>query len=172
MSENKFSTRVVSVATGFVYVLLGLLMIQNPETTLSALSMVFGWVLVIGGFFAIVFALMFRRVNKEVSQSNLSDGMLLLVLALIFLFGHFINNTLFLSYLLIIWILMDSVFQLQVLSMFPRTGITTLVMVVDILIIAFSVFLLFNPGAAEGFLVIYIGFGFMTTGFAKMLKSY
>lgn len=172
MMNNKFSTRLVSVAAGFIYVLLGIVMIQNPDTALKALSVIFGWFFVVAGFLAIIFALMIRKTNKEIGQSNLSDGMLLLVLALVFLLGSFIDNTLFFSYLLILWILIDSVFQIQVLSMFPLTGITTVVMIMDILLVIFAIILLFNPIAVQGFLVLYIGIGFISTGFAKMLKSY
>lgn len=171
MVDNKFWTRLVSVSIGFIYIYLGVLMIQNPNTTLSALSVVMGWFVFVIGIVAILIAIGFRKINSEVSNSNMSDGFLLLVLALMFIFGAFINNTLFLSYMLVLWIIMDSAFQLFVTNLFPKTGLSIFIMVLDIVLIIYSLFLLFNPAAAEGFLVLYVGFGFISTGIGKLLKS-
>lgn len=172
MVDNKFWMRIVSVSIGLIYIYFGVLMIQNPNTTLSALSTLMGWFVFVVGIVAIIIAISFRKINAEASHSNMSDGFLLLVLALMFIFGAFINNTLFLSYMLVLWIIMDSTFQLFVANLLPKSGMPVFVMVLDVVLIVYSLFLLFNPSAAEGFLVLYTGFGFISTGFGKLLKSF
>lgn len=172
MKNNSIWGRLAGIIAGVVYIGFGLLMIQNPSTTLKTLSIVMAWVVLISGIAIIAMGYMFNNLDKDISRSNIADGVLLLILGLIFMFGSFINNTLILAYLLIIWIIMDSAFQLQLTAFIPRTGLRLVVMALDVFVIAFAIWLLFNPGEAEGFLVLYTGFAFISTGIGKFLKTY
>lgn len=145
-------------------------MIQNPNTTLASLSLITGWTVTISGFMAIVYAIRFKN-DPEVHSGSLLDGTLLLILGLMFLFGNFINNTAVLAYLLVFWIIIDSAAQLQFVALLPSFGLKILVMIADTLIIAYGLYMLFNPHAAESFLVFYLGFGFISTGVAKFIKA-
>lgn len=145
-------------------------MIQNPNTTLATLSLIMGWTVTISGFMAIVYAIRFKN-DPEVHSGSLLDGTLLLILGLMFLFGNFINNTAVLAYLLVFWIIIDSAAQLQFVALLPSFGLKILVMIADTLIIAYGLYMLFNPHAAESFLVFYLGFGFISTGVAKFIKA-
>lgn len=150
-----------------------MLMIQNPITTLKTMSFVMGWVVLVAGVSAVVFSLFVKENDVyESKRSDLIDGILLLILGLIFTFGNFINNTLFLAYLLIFWIIIDSALQLQLSILIRKKGLRIAVVVLDILIISYSVWLLFNPAGAESFLVLYAGFGFISTGVSKFIKGF
>lgn len=164
-------SRFVTILAGFIYVIFGLIMIQSPNTTLKALSLLMGWIVTLSGIAAVTYALTWRRYDEYANKIGLMEGILLLILGLMFLFGNFINNTLVLAYLLVFWIIMDSAFQLQLAAFIPKTSIRVTVMILDILVISYGVFLLFNPAGAEEFLVLYTGFGFVTTGIGKFIKS-
>lgn len=170
MKQTNFWSRVVGVAAGLIYIVFGMLMIQNPNTTLKTLSFMMAWIVLVSGVLALIISYMTRRFSEEIHQGSLFDGIILLVLGLIFMFGNFISNTLFLAYMLLFWIIIDSALQLQFAAFIPKHGLRILVMVLDILIIAYGVWLLFNPGLAEGFLVLYTGFAFISTGVSKMIK--
>ncbi len=164
-------TRLVGLVAGIIYVIFGMLMIQNPNTTLATLSLVMGWTVTISGFLAIAHAIKFKDV-PEVQSGSMMEGMLLLVLGLMFLFGNFLNSTQILAYLLVFWIIIDSAAQLQFIASLPGGGVTKIVvLIMDTFIIAYGLFMLFNPGIAENFLVWYLGFGFISTGIAKFVKS-
>lgn len=163
-------SRLVGILAGIVYAVVGLLMIQNPNTTLATLSLFMGWMVTISGLVAVVYALKFKN-DPSVHSTSLLDGILLLLLGLMFLFGDFINNTMFLAYLLVFWIIIDSAAQLQYMSLLPKGGLKLLVIIMDALIIMYGIYMLFNPHAAENFLVFYLGFGFVSTGINKFFKS-
>ena len=172
MEKEKRSlwSRLVALVAGFIYISFGFLMIQNPNTTLSTLSVIMGWTVTISGIMAIIYAVRFKN-DPEIHSGSLFDGMLLLILGLMFLFGNFIDNTLVLAYLLVFWIIIDSAAQLQFVALLPSFGLKLLMMIVDTLIIAYGLYMLFNPHAAESFLVFYLGFGFISTGLAKFIKA-
>ena len=165
-------SRIVTILAGLIYIVFGFIMIQSPNTTLKALSLLMGWVVTISGVVAVAYAISYRRFDEYANKTGLMEGVLLLILGLMLLFGNFINNTLILAYLLVFWIIMDSAFQLQLAAFIPKTSIRILIMILDILVISFGVFLLFNPAGAEEFLVFYTGFGFVTTGIGKLIKSF
>lgn len=172
MEKEKRSlwSRLVALVAGFIYIVFGLLMIQNPNTTLATLSLIMGWTVTISGLTAIVYAIKFKN-DPEVHSGSLFEGTLLLILGLMFLFGNFIDNTLVLAYLLVFWIIIDSAAQLQFVALLPSFGLKVLIMLVDTFIIAYGLYMLFNPNAAESFLVFYLGFGFISTGISKFIKS-
>lgn len=173
MMEEKRSiwSRLFAIVAGIIYVFFGILMIQNPNTTLATLSLVMGWVVTISGIVAIVYAIKFKDV-PEVHTTSLTEGILLLLLGLVFLFGNFISNTLVLAYLLLFWLIVDSAAQLQFASALPASFMKYLLMVLDVCIIAYGIFLLFQPATAEAFLVFYTGFAFVSTGVTKFIKAF
>lgn len=175
MKKKSFMGKIVSMLAGLLYVILGILMIQNPNTTLATISLIMGWSITIAGASAVVYSIFYKTDFDEAldgKKVGLMEGLLLLILGLMFLFGNFINNTLILAYLLVFWIIMDSAMQLQLTFLIQKTGLRLLVMLLDILIIAYGIFLLFNPESAENFLVFYVGVGFVSTGVGKFLKSF
>lgn len=162
-------TKIVSALSGIVYVVFGILMINNPITTLASLSLLMGWVVTISGILSLINAFRFR--NHPDANVSFVDGLLLLLLGLMFLFGDFIRNTLVLSYLLVFWIILDSMLQLQfVLSIKGGGWAKILTIILDVIIIVYGINLLFNPGRAEGFLVFSLGFAFIVTGISKVTK--
>lgn len=163
--------KVVSILIGVVYVILGFLMIQYPITTLLTLSLVMGWIVTLSGISTIIYSLKFKEVTG-IQNGRIVDGILLLILGLMFLFSDYINNTLILSYLLIFWVITDSALQIQLMSFIPKSGLTIFLIIMDILIILYGIYMLFNPGIAESFLVFYVGFGFVSTGFTKFFKAF
>lgn len=172
MKDKSLLMKLISVIAGVIYIIFGIVMIQNPVTTLLTLSLVMAWVVILSGIVAIIIGFMFKGVDDYLKRSNIADGVLLLALGLILLFGNFISNSLILAYLLIIWIIMDSAFQLQLTALIPTTGLKVIVIIFDVLIIMYAIWLMFNPNAAEGFLVLYTGFAFIVTGVVKMMKNF
>lgn len=172
MKDKSLLMKLISVIAGLIYIVFGILMIQNPNTTLLALSVAMAWVVLFSGVVAIIVGFMFNGIDDYLKRSNIADGVLLLALGLILLFGNFISNSLILAYLLILWIIMDSAFQLQLTALIPTTGLKIVVIIFDVLIIIYAIWLLFNPNAAEGFLVLYTGFAFIVTGVVKMMKNF
>lgn len=172
MEKEKRSlwSRLVGLIAGFIYIVFGFLMIQNPNTTLGALSFIMGWTVTISGVLAVLYAIKFKN-DPEVHSGSLLDGILLLVLGLMFLFGDFIDNAVVLAYLLAFWVIIDSAAQLQLVSLLPSGGLKMIIILMDLLIIAYGLFMLFHPAAAEGFLVFYLGFGFISTGITKFVKA-
>ena len=144
------------------------MMISNPVTTLATVSFLMGWTTAIFGAVILVHALFGG--DHEASSFSLVDGILLLILGLMFIFGDFIHNTLILAYLLLFWIIVDSMLQLQFVITFTRGWVKWFMMAMDIMIIVFGISLLFQPSAVEGFLVFYIGWGFILTGVSKVVR--
>ena len=172
MNNNRLWVRIFAAVAGFIYITFGILMIQNPSTTLSALSLFLTWLVILGGLLVLAFGIFIKRIDEEIGKANLTDGALLLVLGLILMFGSFINNSLILAYLLIFWIIMDSVMQLQLSFFIPNSGIKLFIVILDVIIISYSIWLLFNPSGAESFLVLYTGVAFISTGVGKIIKGY
>lgn len=170
IKERSIYSRIIGIMAGIVYIVVGFLMIQNPNTTLATLSLFMGWMVTISGLAAVAYALKFKS-DLSVHSTSLLDGILLLLLGLMFLFGDFIHNTMLLAYLLVFWIIIDSAAQLQYISLLPKGGLKNLIMVMDALIILYGLYMLFNPQAAENFLVFYLGFAFLSTGINKFFKS-
>ena len=67
---------------------------------------------------------------------------------------------------------MDSVMQLQLSFFIPNSGIKLFIVILDVIIISYSIWLLFNPSGAESFLVLYTGVAFISTGVGKIIKGY
>lgn len=168
MGEVSVWRKIVAAIVGLIYVVFGVLMIGSPQTTLASLSLLMGWVVTVSGIIVLLDAMRLRNI-PDVGSSYV-EGFLLLILGLMFLFGNYINNTLFLAYLLIFWMITDSALQLQVVARFRGGWPKYLTMLIDIIIIIFGVSLLFNPNSAEHFLVLWIGISFIATGFTKVFK--
>ncbi|MEG0327048.1 MAG: DUF308 domain-containing protein [Erysipelothrix sp.] len=162
--------KIIYICTGLVYTVLGFLMIQHPATTLSTLSFAMGWTVTIMGILATLSSFK-NRENDEVRSGSFLEGICLLLLGLMFLFGDFINNTLVLSYLLVFWIIVDSAVQLQYVVHFQKGWSRIVMIILDVLLIVYGASLLFNPQEAESFLVLWIGIGFIGTGVGKVIKS-
>lgn len=171
MEKKSLSSKVVSLLAGLVYVIFGILMIQNPNTTLATISFVMGWTVAIIGVAAFIYAITYKG-EPEFKKISFMEGFLLLLLGLMLLFGDFIHNTMILAYLLVFWIIMDSALQLQMTTLMPNSGAKWFVRILDILIIAYGIFMLFHPFEAERFFVFYLGFAFISTGVAKFVKSF
>lgn len=162
--------RIGTVLFGVVYVAFGFWVMNHPVTTLASISLVIGWLMTISGVVLLIAAFNTPEV-LTLRSILLVEAILVGLLGLMFLFGDFIQSTTILAYLLIFWILMDSALQLQFARFISRTWVRLLTIAIDVMVIAYCVYMLFNPSLAESFLVVAIGIGFIGTGINKMIKG-
>ncbi|CAM3726669.1 DUF308 domain-containing protein [Erysipelothrix urinaevulpis] len=167
--DKPITKRIASVLIGIAYTTFGILMITNPATTLKALSLIAGIIILITGF-AYLF-LNKENSDKQDSTMRMIEAILLMLLGLMFLFGNHLNNMLLLSYLLLFWIIIDSMLQLNFSLHREKSPYRTINIVIDLIIVASSIYVLFNPLLAEMTLVIFVGFTFIGTGATKVIKE-
>lgn len=162
--------RILSVIMGIIYIAFGSLLMRNPGVALKSLSWVLAWGTIIAGVLMFINAI---RDKDEADQTipRVVEAILIVVLGSMFLSGKYINNTLVLAYLLLFWNILDSMLQIQFLVKLPKRIWTLLVIIMDIVIIVYSFFLIFNPGLAEVMLIFYIGIGFIATGATKIIRE-
>lgn len=162
--------RITGIVFGIIYLVAGIFMIRNPKAALITISVSLGWILLVAGVVLIIYSLT-QHFDAIDHSSFLIEGTLASLLGLMFLFGNKVNNATALSYLLIFWVIIDSAIQLQYARYLPKEGIKYAVIIMDVLIIGYCIYMLFHPSSAGSFLVFVTGIGFISTGINKLIRN-
>ncbi|CAM3439568.1 hypothetical protein G7061_09425 [Erysipelothrix sp. HDW6B] len=167
---NEKDNKLKSVIVGILYVIFGIIVVMNPMTTLLSISLIIGWGMLAVGAVLVLNGIRLRAF-PQISTMNTIEGILLLLLGVMFLFTDFIKSTQILAYLMMFWIITDAALQLQFASMIRTAWARYVVIIVDIIVIVYAVSMLFNPSAVESFMVLMLGFGFIVQGVNRALSS-
>lgn len=162
--------KVWSILAALAYFALGAMVLMWPVATVVAVVYFVGGFLLVGGIFLMYDA--FKLPSEEGSKGFLLfDGVIVTILGALFLFGNTFIGAALLIYTLIIWFMFTSVMQIIVsVKMKSRWAIVTIIL--DLIVIALSVYALFNPLVAAGIFVWTIAFQFMFVGITKLLLSF
>lgn len=170
MDRLSMSKRITGIIFGLIYLIAGIFIMNNPAAALITLSISLGWVLLAAGIILVIFSIT-QHYDFMGHTTSLIEGILASLLGLMFLFGNKINNATVLSYLLIFWIIIDSAVRLQFARYIPRTGIKITVIILDLVVLGYCIFMLFNPSIATSFLVFVSGVSFIGTGISKLIRN-
>ncbi|WZU01064.1 DUF308 domain-containing protein [Erysipelothrix sp. D19-032] len=104
---NEKDNKLKSVIVGILYVIFGIIVVMNPMTTLLSISLIIGWGMLVVGAVLVLNGIRLRAF-PQISTMNTIEGILLLLLGVMFLFTDFIKSTQILAYLMMLRIITDA----------------------------------------------------------------
>lgn len=170
MNNVTTGNKILGFVLGIVYIIFGIYVMNTPETTLLSLALFVGIALFVGGLVLIIDSFRLPYL-PHLRSSMLTEGILLFVLGLIFLLGNVDRDVKILSYLLLFWFIATSALQIQFAIAIEKVWVKVLVIVINLFVIAYSVWFLFNPDAAAYLLVATTGVLFISSGINKIIVS-
>lgn len=144
-SKHKFDWFGFIVGLFSVYV--GYLVVKNPLTSLSTITVFLGIFAILRGIYQLWFG---SQLNKYMGTGS----------------GVAIFSA--------IWFLIDAIFQIltaRLYSFFGR-GYYWLIIILACLSLLFAIILLFNPVLAGGFIIFMLAFFFIATGIAEIIEAF
>lgn len=169
MKNMTTGNRILGIIVGILYIFFGFYAMSNPAATLITVSIFVSGVMIIGGASLIVSA--YRAEEGNTKSGQMLEGILLLVLGLIFLFGNSNADIYILSYLLLFWFIASSAIQLQFALTIEKLWVKVIFILLNLFVLGYSIYFLFFPGLAAELLVVTIGILFITTGVNRIVVS-
>lgn len=162
--------RILDFILGLGFVILGILAINRPASTLGILVFFFGAMAIIRGIESI-FGLGSVS-SKESRGARVFLGMIDLIIGILFLSNQ-IHGALFLGIMFAIWFMSLSIGNLFLTARFSKAkGFgKILIFLFDVIAFAFAVMLLFNPIVAALTLPKLVGFFSVAFGFVLMIQG-
>ena len=163
MEEKKFKKWWVLAVNGLIALLLGILIISTPATTLIIIGKYFGLIILVGGLILLFTA--FYNIKKEKSYGLiLIESVITIILGILILI--YTRKTLEIFVILIgIWAIIIGVSQLAILiDKNFYTSQKYLFLFNGLLTVILGVFMLFNPFAMGQFFITLAGIGAMVFG--------
>lgn len=163
MEEKKFKKWWVLAVNGLIALLLGILIISIPATTLIIIGKYFGLVILVGGL--ILLSTVFYNIKKEKSYGLiLIESVIIIILGILILI--YTRKTLEIFVILIgIWAIIIGISQLAILidKNYYTSG-KYLFLFNGLLTVVLGVFMLFNPFAMGQFFITLAGIGAIVFG--------
>ncbi|MCK4638912.1 MAG: DUF308 domain-containing protein [Bacteroidales bacterium] len=163
MEEKKFKKWWVLAVNGLIALLLGILIISTPATTLIIIGKYFGLVILVGGLILLFTA--FYNIKKEKSYGLiLIESVITIILGILILI--YTRKTLEIFVILIgIWAIIIGISQLAILiDKNYYTSKKYLFLFNGLLTVVLGVFMLFNPFAMGQFFITLAGIGAIVFG--------
>ena len=137
-----------SILISVLLIILSLFLIFSPTTSLNVIMIAIGVILAVNGIFH---SIAYFSGPKELKMFSfeLTEGVLSLIIGIIFIFNPSIINT-FLSLIIGAWIILKSITSIQLsLNIRESTSNWILMLVVSIVTLFLGIIMLFNPFAAN-----------------------
>ena len=163
----------MAVLGGIVMIILSILILTNPDSTIAALAAIVGVVAVVRG---IMFLVDYNK-SKDLSHGratlSLFLGILLIVLGVLFLIGPEFILSIFV-YIAAIWFIAEGIQNLVAIRSHENTNNSFYLVrvILNILLLIGAVILLFRPDIAwlsvtviTGILLMIAGLGYLVNGF-------
>ncbi|CAM3670342.1 DUF308 domain-containing protein [Erysipelothrix urinaevulpis] len=153
---------------GLFMTVLGVLMLLNP------ISMLIQMLVATGMVFCVMGAILFFDAWKlpdflSMRSTMIFEAFMMLVLGLILVFGDR-NLTLgVLTYLFLFVFILSAFVHLQFSVMIVKPWLKVISILLNIILIAFSVYMFINPKLAQEFIMYCLAFGIMSSGINRML---
>lgn len=162
----------ISPIIGVIAIILGVLCLANPLTTLSMLAAIFVAGFLISGLFEVVFAIS----NREVLNGwgwTLASGIISILFGLILL-AMPIETMTVLLFFVGFWAMFQSIWAIGSAIELQRSGIKGWgwVLAFGILGLIFSFILITNPLFAAGFIIYLFAFILLTYGFVRIFYGF
>lgn len=162
----------ISPIIGVIAIILGVLCLANPLTTLSMLAALFVAGFLISGLFEVVFAIS----NREVLNGwgwTLASGIISILFGLILL-AMPIETMTVLLFFVGFWAMFQSIWAIGSAIELQRSGIKGWgwVLAFGILGLIFSFILITNPLFAAGFIIYLFAFILLTYGFVRIFYGF
>ncbi|MBE9481980.1 MAG: DUF308 domain-containing protein [Bacteroidetes bacterium] len=171
MEEKKFKKWWVLAVNGLIALLLGILIISTPATTLIIIGKYFGLVILVGGLILLFTA--FYNIKKEKSYGLiLIESVITIILGILILI--YTRKTLEIFVILIgIWAIIIGISQLAILidKNYYTSG-KYLFLFNGLLTVVLGVFMLFNPFAMGQFFITLAGIGAIVFGILLILFAF
>ena len=170
-SKHKFDWFGFIVGLFSVYV--GYLVVKNPLTSLSTITVFLGIFAILRGIYQLWFG---SQLNKYMGTGSgvAIFSAIISILVGILLIANLKVGIVVTIYIFAIWFLIDAIFQIltaRLYSFFGR-GYYWLIIILACLRLLFAIILLFNPVLAGGFIIFMLAFFFIATGIAEIIEAF
>lgn len=165
--ERTDRNRVLIFIQGVLLLILGFYSLAHPGALILTMALFFRWFLLITGIFNLITGLSHNE-EKELRTSHILGGIVLIVLALIFMFSSYLSEAV-LIYTLVGWFIYSSIASIA-LSFSYKTGALKFISIIfNVIVIIIAIQALFNPALAGGIFVITLAFNFILLGINEIL---
>lgn len=169
--KSTFWSRFTLFLSGILSIIVSFTFLTNPVESLMTLGIFVASLLTVSGIFIIVDAI---RLPKGTSAKPLLiiEGIMLTIIGLLSFGPNVFVTTTTLSILILFWFILSSFIQIQyALTYIEKTWIKVVIIILNIVLIALSIYTLFNPVLANSVLVIVLAIQFMTSGINRIVLS-
>lgn len=165
------NNRIFDLLLGIAFVVVGIMALNRPATTLGFLVFFFGILAIVRGITSISGLGVMR--SAETRGFRIFLGVFDIIIGVMFL-TNIIRGALFLGMMFAIWFLMESIGHLFLTTRFTKSkgAMKLVVLLFDLLCMIFAVMLLFNPIATTLTLPKLVGFSAITFGFVLMIQGF
>ena len=163
----------MAVLGGIVMIVLGILVLSHPDSTITTLAAIVGVVVLVRGIMFLVEYNNARNLNQGGATLFLFLGILLIALGVLFLIGpEFVLNAF--VYIAAIWFIAEGIQNLVAIRSHENTNNSFYLVrvILNILLLIGAVILLFRPDIAwlsvtviTGILLMIAGLGYLVNGF-------
>lgn len=168
--ETKNTSKFMLLIQGILFIILGIYSLSNPGALILTMAFFLRWFLLFTGIASLLTG--FFSEDKQVKSSHYMEGAMLMIVALIFIFGSSLLSAAVLIYLLIGWFLFSSMAGV-VNAITSRSGFFRIASILlNLLVIAISIQALFNPSLATGIFVFSLSFNFLLLGLNSLLEIF
>lgn len=137
-----------SILISVLLIILSLFLIFSPNTSLNVIMIAIGLILTVNGVFHTI-AYFTGPKELKMFSFELTEGVLSLIIGIIFVFNPGIINT-FLSLIIGAWIILKSITSIQLsLNIRSSTNNWILMLIVSIVTLILGIVMLFNPFATS-----------------------
>ncbi|MGL5042371.1 MAG: DUF308 domain-containing protein [Culicoidibacterales bacterium] len=162
--------KIWSILTALIYFGLAGVVLNAPLLTILVLIYVIGTSFLIGGL--LLFFETFSLPKGTQGKSFLFvEGLLLALVGVSFLVGNNLVDAASLIYMMLSWFIVSAIVQI-ITAIKSKTAWSIIVIILNIMIIVFSVMAMFDPLVAAGIFIWTISFQFIFMGIAKILSIF
>ena len=158
---------------GIFSIYVGYLVINNPLTSLSTITVFLGIFAILRGVYQLWFGSQLNKYLGTGSGYAIFSAIISILVGILFI-ANLKVGIVVVTYIFAIWFLIDSIFQLftaRFYSFFGK-GYYWLIIILACLSLLFAIILLFNPVLAMGFIVFMLAFFFIATGIAEIIEAF
>ena len=171
---TKFTSRIMYLISGIIYLFLGYLVLSYPVTALTSLVLVVSFMFLFAGVITLVDGIRIKKLGDDGLYKGhlIVEGLFSTILGLLFLFGSNIFGVIVLAKMMVIWFIVLSVVNLTHALVTFKGGMRILGVILNgfLLIISFS--LLFDPILATGTLVWFMSIHFMMLAIDRFMHVF